>query len=37
MGTNLYIAKMITNYLGGDITVESKVGKGTKVKVEIEK
>ncbi len=37
MGTNLYIAKMITNYLGGDITVESKIDKGTKVRVEIEK
>jgi signal transduction histidine kinase len=36
MGTNLYIAKMLTNYLGGDISVESELGKGTKVTVFID-
>ncbi|MFA5196819.1 MAG: ATP-binding protein [Patescibacteria group bacterium] len=35
MGTNLYIAKLVANYLDGDISVESKLGKGTKTTVMI--
>ena len=37
MGTNLYIAKLITNYLNGDVTVASKLGYGTRVAVTIDK
>ncbi|MDD5693376.1 MAG: ATP-binding protein [Patescibacteria group bacterium] len=35
MGTNLYIAKLVANYLDGDISVESKLGKGTKTTIMI--
>ncbi len=31
MGFSLYLAKIIMNSLGGDVTVESKAGQGTKV------
>jgi len=33
MGTNLYIAKLVANYMGGDISVKSQENKGTKVTV----
>ncbi len=37
MGTNLYIAKQIANYLNGDISLESEIDKGTKVSVVLNK
>ena len=35
MGTNLYIAKVTANYLGGDIFIDSSTSKGTKVTLQI--
>ncbi len=33
MGTNLYIAKLVANYIGGDISIQSHQNQGTKVTV----
>ncbi|MEI7690072.1 MAG: ATP-binding protein [bacterium] len=33
MGTNLFIAKLVANYMGGDIAIKSQENQGTKVTV----